>query len=261
MAVRELVFSSKRISGPLNVDDAVAKLLIPAKPTGRIHLMGIDCDYSAAVAVIKTITISESPEYADGILELATAAIGSTDDRVQLTLVNYMAGREHYHYANVAGGIVLPAGTIPADTWGAYSIVGSNAGVVTIIAAAANYTTGYASEALALAALPALIQDGRAVLAHFTVLTAVGLVFVADTDALQGGASGNASSDTNYFQETAIVFTAIGAPTRWDFTNGAYLRALPGILTSEKNRGFLIELEASGTSTITGRVTAYVAAP
>lgn len=106
----------------------------------------------------------------------------------------------------------LPAGTIPANQWGIYRVTVSNLNVKTVTAGAANYTTGYASEAAAIAALPN-VPANQYDLGYFTVLTAVGNPFIAGTDALQGGATGNPSSDTNYYAGSpASPWLAFGQP-------------------------------------------------
>ncbi len=108
-------------------------------------------------------------------------------------------------------GVALPAGTIPTDTWGAFTVYCSSGGVITVLAADDNFTTGYASEADAIAARPS--DRGSAwTVGYFTVKTAVGQPFVCGTDALQGGTGGNPSSDTNYYSGTAPAWKAYGQP-------------------------------------------------
>ncbi len=144
------------------------------------------------------------------------------DNQVWLSI-----GATHTQVANVGGRFILngsdtvvtavdsalPAGTIPANQWGIYRVTVDASNVKTVTAGAANYTTGYASEAAAIAALPS-VPANQYDLGYFTVLTAVGLPFIAGTDALQGGASGNPSSDTNYYAGSpANPWLAFGRPT------------------------------------------------
>jgi len=80
------------------------------------------------------------------------------------------------------------------------------AGTTTFTSAANNYTTGYATEALAIAALPAQTAD-KVRIGYITVLTEVGSPFVFGTDAFEGGAAGNPASVTNYYNTAGTADT------------------------------------------------------
>lgn len=141
--------------------------------------------------------------------ELTTAlSIGSPDTTIRNTSgVALLAGlRSTYTQHDTA----LPAGTIPASTWGIYRVSVDETDTVTVTAGSANYTTGYASEALAIVALPACPSDEWD-LGYFTVL-ASGSTFVAGTDALAGGASGNPATTTNYYAGNPAPWVAVGQP-------------------------------------------------
>ena len=88
-------------------------------------------------------------------------------------------------------------GTIPASTWGLICADMVANGTVTFTSAAANYTTGYATEALALAAMPAYIANNARVF-YITVLASAS-TWRAGTDALTGGTGGNPATTTNYY--------------------------------------------------------------
>lgn len=88
-------------------------------------------------------------------------------------------------------------GTIPASKWGIIALDRVAAGTLTYVSGAANYTTGYASEALALAANPAKTAN-KARTGYITIL-ASSSGWVAGTDALQGGTGGNPATTTHYF--------------------------------------------------------------
>ena len=138
-------------------------------------------------------------------------SMGITNTAVGFSGIDYIAGDSSIASANNPTGTALPAGTIPLNTWGVYRVSVATGGTVTVTAGAANYTTGYASEALALAAIPN-VPDNQWNVGYFTVLTAVGSPFVAGTDALQGGIGGNPSSDTNYYAGGIDPWTAFGQP-------------------------------------------------
>lgn len=143
-----------------------------------------------------------------------TLAIGSTDTNISVTA-------QFISINGVNGSVALDAdealgalGTIPASTWGVIKVMRVAAGTISYVSAAANYTTGYASEALAIAAMPATTAD-RVAVGFFTVLASAS-GWVAGTDALQGGASGNPATTTNYYP-------FIGAA---DVTTGPWVSAL-----------------------------------
>lgn len=88
-------------------------------------------------------------------------------------------------------------GTIPTATWGIIAVDAVAAGTISFASGAANYTTGYASEALAIAAAPAKTAS-KARLGYITILaTTPG--WVAGTDALAGGTGGTPATTTNYY--------------------------------------------------------------
>lgn len=93
-------------------------------------------------------------------------------------------------------------GTIPADTWGLIAIDRIANGTTSFVSAAANYTTGYATEALAIAANPAVTAD-KARTGYITIL-ASSSGWVAGTDALAGGTGGNPAEETNYYAITGL---------------------------------------------------------
>jgi len=254
-----LVTNGKPVACPAAMANAVATAYVPSNPHARTFLLGIQAQYNAAVAAIKTITVKTGPTSADGLLTATVLSIGSTDTSVATTAFQFLIDRVAYAKAAVAAGTALAAGTIPQDKWGIYRLVIGTNGTIDVLAGAANFTTGYDDEAAAIAALPA-VTASHVDMGHFAVLTAVGSPFVGNTDALEGGASGNPSSDTNYYPASAITLTQVGLPIRWDFTNGPFVGPVPGILHTERDQALVVELEASGAAT-TGEVVAWVAAP
>jgi hypothetical protein len=138
-------------------------------------------------------------------------SIGSTATSVATDAFSYIIAGTRYTKTAVVAGTALPAGTIPADQWGVYRVTVNAGGTIAVTAGAANYTTGYATEALALAAVPSIANTLWHV-GTFTVKTAAGLAFVANTDALEGGVGGNPSSDTNYYAGSSTPWRAYGQP-------------------------------------------------
>jgi hypothetical protein len=105
--------------------------------------------------------------------------------------------------AAVTDGTALPAATVAIDKWALWRLTIVQAGTITATPAAGN-AAGYASEALAIAALPSppvSFYD----MGYITVLTKSGTTFVAGTDALAGGSSGNVATTTNYYTSAGEV--------------------------------------------------------
>lgn len=133
---------------------------------------------------------------------LPTPYIGSTDTSVANRRFAYSISGTGYTKAAVAAGTALGTGTILSDDWGLYVGNINAAGTIVFTAAAGNFDGSYATEAAALGALAATVA-GLAATQHafgyLTVQTNSGNPFIGNTDALQGGASGNPSDDTNYY--------------------------------------------------------------
>lgn len=93
-------------------------------------------------------------------------------------------------------------GTIPADKWGIIAAERVLAGTMTFLSGAANYTTGYDTEAAAIAALPA--QSSDKVMTGYVTVLASASTWVAGTDALAGGTGGNPATTTNYYSVASV---------------------------------------------------------
>ena len=138
--------------------------------------------------------------------------LGSTNTRVASLAFNYAISGTQYAKAAVAAGTALAAGTIPIGTWGIYRFSINAAGTITSTAGAANFTTGYATETLARAGLPAL-PASSADMGFITVQTHSGTTFIGGTDALAGGTGGNVASNTFYYPVYSIENLTIQANT------------------------------------------------
>lgn len=255
----ELIYNGKPVLSPAEVDDNVVQCYIRSNEHARNYLMGIRADYSAGVSAIKSVTLSTSPKTIDGVTRPATLSRGGNFN-VQHTDLHWIRNTITFYKASVSAGVALATGTIPADKWGVYLTSVSDSGTITSTPGAANFSTGYDSEALAIAALPAT-PAGNASIGRTTVLTASGLAFIGGTDALQGGTGGNVSDDTNFVSTVGNVLTVIETITRWDFAKGPMFLTLPIIYGSKFDQALSLELAASGTGGTTGRITAWVSAP
>ncbi len=255
------LIQQRPVKTPVSMDDALAIVYLPSNAHARNRLLDIDAGYSAAVAAVKNITISTGPATADGLLSVTTLSRGSTDTAVAFTGFQYVASRVGLGKALDAVGVALAAGTIPTDKWGIYLYhIHKTTGVVSSTAGAANFSTGYDNEAAAITALPAT-PAGELSMGHVALKTKVATTFIGGTDGLQGGSSGNVSSDTNFYQ-TAVDITLTAVTTiPWDFAGGSYARHLAAQFHTTLNQAMAIQLEASGTGGVTGDITAWVSAP
>jgi len=129
--------------------------------------------------------------------------IGSTDTRVGTAAVLMsILGVPVVKAVDDAGTTFGALGTIPASTWGVIALDVVAAGTVTFASGTANYTTGYATEALAIAALPPQVTV-KARMGYVTILASAS-GWVAATDALAGGSSGNPATTTNYYPNAGV---------------------------------------------------------
>ncbi len=124
----------------------------------------------------------------------------------------------------------LAAGTIPTNTWGIYRFEVASGGAISSTAGAANFTTGYGTEALAIAALPARTMT-KWDMGYVTILTKAATTFVGGTDALQGGVGGNVATTTNYYAGLSSPWVAFGQPVVWDAALVFILRSV-GVTSS-----------------------------
>lgn len=141
----------------------------------------------------------------DGVLKASVPSIGTTVTLALSQGVITIAGVPVSVAAQTAQAFGA-LGTIPASTWGIIAIDRVAAGTTTFASGAANYTTGYASEALAIAAAPAKTAS-KARVGYVTILASAS-TWIAGTDALAGGTGGNPATTTNYY--------AIASP--WELT-------------------------------------------
>jgi len=89
--------------------------------------------------------------------------------------------------------------TFPTTTWGIFKVSVDTSGGLTATWDT-NSSAGYATEALAIAALPDT-PAGELCIGYVTVQAHATGQFLAGTDAFQGGSGGDPSADTNYYNQ------------------------------------------------------------
>lgn len=112
------------------------------------------------------------------------------------------------------------AQVIVADKWSSALLSVASDGTATVTWSA---TLNAATEAAAIAALPALPAATHTVLGYITVLTGSGVTWTAGTDALASGTGGTAATTTNYYNSINPNAAQIGAAVTIDtiaFSNG-----------------------------------------
>lgn len=142
----------------------------------------------------------------DAVLTPATLSIGttvtiaSTASTIQINGVPVLV-------AALTAQAFGSLGTIPASKWGIIVMERVAAGTATFLSGTANYTTGYATEAAAIAALPAQTAD-KVQVGYVTIL-ASSSGWVTGTDALAGGTGGTPATTTNYYSIPSISDTTL----------------------------------------------------
>jgi hypothetical protein len=132
----------------------------------------------------------------DGVLKGTALSRGTTVTLASSQCVITIAGVPVSVAATTAQAFGA-LGTIPASTWGIIGVDAVAAGTITFASGAANYTTGYASEAAAVAAAPAKTTNKARI--GYVLVLASSSTWVAGTDALAGGTGGNPATTTNYY--------------------------------------------------------------
>lgn len=143
----------------------------------------------------------------NGVLIPTVLAIGSTDTNVSNTAFTFSAnGVTNIAKAAVAAGTALGAlGTTPANQWAIFGMYIDSLGVITFLAGPSNASTGYPTEQQAIGDLAKIFPvAGKAQMGYFTVKTMLATAWIAGTDALGGGTTGNEASATNYYPTAGI---------------------------------------------------------
>lgn len=153
---------------------------------------------------------------------------GSTDTAVASGAFKFSVNGVPEAKAAVTTGTALTAQTVPANTWAVYAFDIASGGAITMLPGALNATTGYSSEALAIAGCPSRVT-AKARMGYITVKTAVGLAFVGATDGLAGGSSGNVASTTNYYPADGVM-APTGVPVTCSNANGQWNGTRNGVV-------------------------------
>lgn len=126
-----------------------------------------------------------------------TLGLDSNFDVKNTTAYDYMIADTVYTDAINGNCNTGTTATFPTTKWGIFKVSVDTSGDLTATWAT-NSSAGYDTEALAIAALPDT-PAGELSIGYVTVQAHATEQFLAGTDPLEGGAGGDASADTNYY--------------------------------------------------------------
>ena len=144
-------------------------------------------------------------------------SLGSNDLRLANAAFSYIyraggsLGSQATFAANATGTSVGALGQIAANTWGIILVELNTSSGALVFTAAFNAGSGYATEALAIAARPARTVTNWYV-GYVTVRADAGAVWIANTDAFAGGTTGNQAQTTNYYAGEGPAYAVFGQP-------------------------------------------------
>lgn len=153
---------------------------------------------------------------------------GSTDTLVCSGALNFSTAGLVTAKAAVTTGLAPTAQTVPADTWAVYAYDIASGGTISVLPGALNATTGYATEALAIAGCPARVT-AKARLGYVTIKTKAATAWIGGTDAVAGGSTGNPASITNYYPADGVM-AATGVATTCSNANGQWNGTRNGVV-------------------------------
>jgi hypothetical protein len=138
------------------------------------------------------------------------------DVQTGAAIVYLLAGARYDLASGVSCDTGTSAGISTNNYWAVMLVSVDNAGALTGTWAD-NAGAGYSTEALAIAALPA-VPANQVAIGFVAVKTGAGAAWDAGTDALEGGTGGDPSADTNYYDYVGTVidtisFREVGAPS------------------------------------------------
>lgn len=154
------------------------------------------------------------------VIEQRTPAValstGSNDVRLANAAFTYTLraggsiGTQATFAANATGTAIGALGTLPATKWVSI-LVELNSSAALVFTAASGIASGYATEALAIAALPARTAT-RWYVGYVTVQADGGASWIAGTDAFYPGTTGNQAQATNFYAGEGAAWSAYGQP-------------------------------------------------
>ena len=181
-----------------------------------------------------------------GVITTSLPSVGTTNTiTVPASTIN-ISGTDYALSADTNKAISATGNTIKALKWGLFTIERVAAGTTTFVGAAGN-ATGYATEALAIAAKP--VQTSGKVRTGYVTLVAGATDWVGGTDGLTGGSGGTIATTTHFYAEPVSVSISTSATPTARFYMTSFADEL--IVTDGVNRPWrgtnLSAAEVTGT--------------
>ena len=226
------VDTSKTLTDELRTDHGSFKTAVDTSKTLTDELRTDHGTFKTVVDDLKTLVNNLRSAMLNGALGNPTFGIDTNFD-VKNTVAIYYTNAGTLKTLNANTSFDTGAAQVIAiNKWSAALLSLSDAGAAVLTWSA---TLNADSEAEAIAALPALPANNTP-LGYVTVLTGSGVTWTAGTDALEGGAGGTVSADTNYYNSVnpavATIITAAVATSSPDAIAAAAATAGPDAITA-----------------------------
>ena len=154
------------------------------------------------------------PTDSAGLLTQPALTVGTTATNVATEAFDYIIANVAYSKAAVAAGTAPTATTVPDGTWGLFGFEIAADGTIDNNDAADN-DTGYATEALAIAALPAV--SGSHIMIGYMTIQADGDDFVGATDDISPNTD---VGDYNFYTTAKLGELTSGGISQLDSSSG-----------------------------------------
>lgn len=210
LAINSVTGGETGLSATAYADLVASKTSLDTSKTAVDELIDDHATFKTVVDAIKTLVNDiRTKLLADTVDGATNLAIGTDTEKVAHGAFTYRINGQVYNQALNAGGVALSGANIPAEKAGGWALDINASGIITIIPATDN-ATGYDTEALALAGIPAIAVADTVRLGTVTVLMTAGGGFTTGTTALTGGNVSN-TTYTNSVPTLVTLGSAVSA--------------------------------------------------
>ena len=207
VAINSVTGGETGLSATAYADLVMLKTSVDSSKTAVDELVDDHATFKTVVTDTKTLTNDIRAQLLADTVDGATGlAIGSTPENVAHNAFTYRINGVVYTKDADAVGVALSGANVPDAKAGGWALDINDSGTITIIPATDN-ATGYASEALAKAGIPAIAVVDTVRLGTVTVLNN-GAIFDPGTTALDAGTVSNATF-TNSVPSLASLGSAV----------------------------------------------------
>ena len=230
-AARAELVACRAVANELRTDHASFKTAVDTSKTLTDELHDDHATNKAHMDALKTALNSVIGALtADGIINATALGVGSNPKQIASTAFQYRIDGVPYHKDAVVGTAFSAADTINTGAaagffWGIWAVQIDAAGTVTTKSPAADQV--YASEALAIAALP-VADAGNVVIGYVTVKTKENVDWVAQTDDLTDASD---CTEANFYNTASSIPAAVATSAAATLT-AAKATAGPATITA-----------------------------